>query len=323
MGIKKYLNMLSIVIPLFNEELVLEILFQRIISASKTWDVDEFEVVFVDDGSTDNTKNILIAACEEHVSFKYISLSRNFGHQAAITAGLSYVSGDEIAIMDGDLQDPPEELNGFLKKLREGYDVVYAIRGKRKENIIKRFFYYSFYRILKSISDVDMPLDAGDFCVMSGRMVSVLNNELTERNRFIRGLRAFAGYKQVGIPYERMHRAAGIPKYNLSKLIRLAFDGLIDFSSFPLRVATYIGTAVAFSSLCIGVFFVIHRLLNFKIFGYSPADMPGMASLAVGVFFLGGVNLIIMGVLGEYIGRIYIEVKKRPSYFVIDKSSNL
>jgi dolichol-phosphate mannosyltransferase len=203
-----------------------------------------------------------------------------------------------------------------LDKWREGYHVVYAIRKKRKEGFFKKMAYKVFYRLLNMISDIDIPLDSGDFCVMDKKVTKVLNTEMLEHTRFVRGLRAYAGFKQIGVEYERDRRAAGEVKYTFKKLLKLALDGLLDFSTFPLRVAAYLGFIIAIPSFFMGIFFIIHRIIDFDILGYSPKDTPGLASLAVGVFFLGGLILIILGVIGEYIGRMYFEVKKRPFYII-------
>lgn len=309
--------MISVVIPLFNEEENVDHIYNRLTTSSKSWK-ENYEIIFVDDGSFDDTLLLLRKICDKDPHIKAIKLSRNFGHQAAISAGIKYAEGDAVVIMDGDLQDPPEELQRFLEKWREGYHVVFAVRKKRKENYFKKISYKIFYRLLNLISDISIPLDSGDFCVMDKKVVKVLNNEMKEYNRFVRGLRAYAGFKQVGVEYERDSRAAGEVKYTYRKLAKLAIDGLLDFSIFPLRIATYLGFAIALPSFIIGLFFVIHRIFNFKFLGYSPSDTPGLASLAVGVFFLGGVIMIILGVIGEYIGRIYSEVKKRP-FYVIDE----
>ena len=221
-------------------------------------------------------------------------------------------------IMDGDLQDPPEALPKFLEKWREGYDVVYAIRINRKENIFKKIAYSLFYRILKVIGDINIPLDSGDFCVMDRKVVKVLNKDMPEKNRFVRGLRAFAGFKQIGVPYERDERVAGTPKYTFIKLLKLALDGIFDFSTFPLRIASYLGFFISIPSFCLGILFIASRIIDFSIFGYSPATTPGIATLVVGLFFLMGVILIILGILGEYVGRIYMEVKGRPFYLISD-----
>jgi len=312
--------MISIVIPLFNEEENVNHLYKRLTDSSSSWKED-YEVIFVDDGSSDDTLLLLQQICAKDIHIKAIKLSRNFGHQAAITAGIKYAKGDAVVIMDGDLQDPPEKLSIFLDKWREGYHVVYAIRIKRKENLFKKLSYKIFYRLLNLISDINIPLDSGDFCVMDKKVVRVLNSEMIEHARFVRGLRAYAGFNQIGVEYERDKRAAGEVKYTFKKLVKLAIDGLLDFSTFPLRIATYLGFAIAIPSFFIGLFFIIHRIFNFKFLGYTPADTPGLASLAVGVFFLGGLILIILGVIGEYIGRMYFEVKKRP-FYIIDEIYN-
>ncbi len=313
--------MISIVIPLFNETENIDELYRRLTSSSPSWNED-YEIILVDDGSFDNTFERVQELSKVDTHIKCVKLSRNFGHQAAISAGLKYAKGDGVIIMDGDLQDPPETLHKFLDKWREGYHVVYAVRRKRKEGFFKKLAYSTFYRVLNMISKIDIPLDSGDFCVMDRKVVDVLNREMLEQSRFVRGLRAYAGFKQIGVEYERDERAAGEVKYTMRKLIRLAIDGLLDFSTFPLRVATYLGFLIAVPSFLIGSFFVIHRVLGFKIFGYSPTDTPGMATLAVGVFFLGGVIMVILGVIGEYIGKIYFEVKKRPFYIVEEFVNN-
>lgn len=307
--------MISIVIPIYNESIILQKLYDRLVSAAPLWKED-YEIILVDDGSQDNSLEQMRKFAEVNPHFKVLKLSRNFGHQPAISAGIKYAKGDAVIIMDGDLQDPPEELPRFLEKWKEGYHVVYAIRTKRKEGFFKKLAYKVFYRVLAKISDIEIPIDSGDFCIMDRKVVDVLNINMPENIRFVRGLRAFAGFKQIGVEYERAERAGGEVKYTFSKLLKLAIDGIFDFSTFPLRLATYLGLVISVPSFILGVFFIFHRLLNFKVFGYSPTDTPGMATLAVSMFFLGGVVLVILGVLGEYIGRIYIEVKRRPFYLV-------
>jgi len=312
--------MLSIVIPIYNEEENLHQLYSRIVNASSSWN-DLFELILIDDGSKDRSLELMKVFAKNDDRVRVLKLSRNFGHQAAISAGIKMAKGDAIIIMDGDLQDPPEELPRFLDKWREGFDVVFAIRTKRKENFLKRIAYSLFYRLQSVISEIDIPLDSGDFCVMDKKVARVLNEQMPEQIRFVRGLRAYAGFKQVGVSYERAERAAGEVKYTFKKLLKLALDGLFDFSTLPLRLASYLGFIVAIPSFLFGFFFIIHRVFDFKIFGYSPADVPGLATLTMGIFFLGGVTLIILGIMGEYIGRIYVEVKKRP-FFVIEQEFN-
>lgn len=309
--------MISIVIPIFNEEENLQNLYTRLTNAAPSWNED-YEIVLVDDGSRDSSLKMMRAFAEKDSHVRVVKLSRNFGHQPAISAGIQVAKGDAVIIMDGDLQDPPEELHRFLAKWREGYEVVYAVRTKRKEGIFKKIAYSSFYRILAWVSDIEIPLDSGDFCVMDRKVVDTLVREMPEQIRFVRGMRAYAGFKQVGVTYERAERAAGEVKYTFSKLMKLALDGLFGFSSFPLRLATYMGFFISIPSFIVGIFFILHRIIGFKVFGHAPEETPGTASLAVGMYFLGGVILIILGILGEYIGRIYIEVKKRP-FFVIDE----
>lgn len=303
--------MISIVIPIFNEEENLQNLYNRLTAAAPSWGED-YEIVLVDDGSRDSSLTMMRVMAEKDARVRVVKLSRNFGHQPAISAGIKIAKGDAIVIMDGDLQDPPEELHRFLAKWREGYEVVFAVRTKRKEGFFKKMAYSTFYRILAWISDIEIPLDSGDFCVMDRKVVNVLVHEMPEQLRFVRGMRAFAGFKQIGVTYERAERAAGEVKYTFKKLVQLALDGLFGFSSFPLRLATYMGFLISIPSFFLGIFFVLHRLIGFKVFGHAPEETPGTASLAVGMYFLGGVTLIILGILGEYIGRIYIEVKKTP-----------
>jgi dolichol-phosphate mannosyltransferase len=307
--------MLSIVVPVFNEEKNLEHLYERLVNSSAEWN-EKYEVIFVDDGSTDDTISILLSLSEKDARIKIIKFSRNFGHQAAISAGIEKAIGEAVIVMDGDLQDPPEEIIKLIEKWREGYQVVYAIRKKRKESFVKRLSYSIFYRLLAFVSEIDIPLDSGDFCLMDRLVVNVLNDELVEKIRFVRGLRAFAGFKQIGIEYERAERAAGEVKYTFRKLVRLALDGLMDFSIIPLRISSYLGFFIAFLSFLIGIFFVIHRIFGFKVLGYSPQDVPGLASLAIGIFFLGGITLMVLGIIGNYLARIYFEVKRRPTYII-------
>lgn len=221
--------MISIVIPIYNEAETLPLLYSRLMTVLPALQ-DKCEVIFVDDGSSDQSLSIMSGYVRENESIRVLKLSRNFGHQAAITAGLKNAAGDAVIIMDGDLQDPPEELPQFIEKWREGFDVVYAIREKRKEGVLKRMAYHNFYRILDLVSDIKIPLDSGDFCVLDRKVVNVLNNELPENIRFVRGLRSYAGFKQIGIRYERHGRAAGEAKYTYKNLLNwrwMEFLGLL------------------------------------------------------------------------------------------------
>jgi glycosyltransferase involved in cell wall biosynthesis len=307
---------ISVVIPIHNEEPVIPQLLARTLAAARTWG-EEFELVLVDDGSRDRSLELLVEAARREPHLRIVKLARNFGHQAAITAGIQQARGAAVIVMDGDLQDPPEELHKFIDKWREGHEVVYGIRQQRKEGLLMRFAYATFYRALHVISDIEIPLDSGDFCLMDRKVVDALNFALPEQVRFIRGLRAYVGFRQIGIAYERHERYAGTPSYTFKSLMKLAIDGLFSFSMFPLRLASYIGFLIAIPSFLTGIYFIVIRTFGIYVLGHTPEETPGLATLAVGLFFLSGLILIILGIMGEYLGRIYIEVKRRP-LFVID-----
>lgn len=304
---------ISVVIPIFNEEENLPILTERLTKVLSQY--SDFEVLYVDDGSKDSSREIIKSQARIDTRIKLVKLSRNFGHQEAISAGLEYASGDAVIVMDGDLQDPPEVLPMFIEKWQEGYDVVYAVRKKRKENIFKRIAYKSFYRILRFLSDIDIPLDSGDFSIMDIRVVKALNS-IPEKNRFVRGIRSWLGFKQVGLAYERSARFAGTPKFTLSKLFLLAYDGLTSFSTKPIKLASYLGMFFTFLSF-LGMCWTI-----FAKFYYTDHIIEGWASTIFVVFFMSGVQLIIMGIQGEYIGRTFSEVKNRPN-FIVDRTIGL
>ena len=308
--------MISVVIPIHNEEPVIPQLLERTLASARGWDED-FELVLVDDGSRDRSLDLIMAAARRDSRIRIVKLSRNFGHQAAISAGILQARGAAVIVMDGDLQDPPEELHKFVAKWREGYEVVYGLRQQRKESLPMRAAYAMFYRALHMISDIDIPLDSGDFCLMDRKVVDALNFALPEQVRFIRGLRAYVGFRQVGIAYERHERFAGTPSYTFKSLIKLAVDGLFSFSMVPLRLASYLGFLIAIPSFMMGIYFIVIRTFGLYVLGHTPEETPGLATLAVGLFFLSGLILIILGIIGEYLGRIYIEVKRRP-LFVID-----
>jgi glycosyltransferase involved in cell wall biosynthesis len=298
---------LSVVIPVYNEEENIAVLFDRLVAALEGANLD-FEIVFVDDGSCDGSVQKLNEMAASDKRIVVIELARNFGHQVAITAGLDFARGKAIVIMDADLQDPPEVLPEFIAKWREGNDVVYAIRERRKEAWFMRACYATFYRLLRCVANVEIPLDAGDFCIMDRRVVDLLKS-MPERNRFVRGIRSWVGFRQVGLPFERHTRHAGKSKYTFGGLMLLALDGLISFSYVPLRVITLLGLSVSFMSLFMAVFFFVKKLF----YGLSP---PGYASLIVSIFFLAGIQLITLGVIGEYVGRIFEEAKRRPMYIL-------
>ncbi|RRR73278.1 MAG: glycosyltransferase [Candidatus Viridilinea halotolerans] len=298
---------LSVVVPAYNEEQNLPLLYERLVAALDVLDLS-YELIFVNDGSSDRTLDLLRELAQRDPRVLAVDLARNFGHQVAVSAGLDQSRGRGVVVMDADLQDPPEVLPAFIAKWREGYEVVYAIREQRKEGPLKRMAYHSFYRLLKRVSQIDIPLDAGDFCVMDRRVVELLN-AMPERNRFVRGIRSWVGFRQTGLAYERHARHAGKPKYTLSKLIYLALDGLVSFSFLPLRLISLTGVAVSFLSILIAIAYTIQKLT----IGLSP---PGFATLVVSIFFLAGIQLITIGVIGEYVGRIFEEVKRRPLYVV-------
>ncbi|MGO9303868.1 MAG: glycosyltransferase family 2 protein, partial [Candidatus Korobacteraceae bacterium] len=275
------------------------------------------EVVFVDDGSSDGTLEILENAARGNPRVMVISLSRNFGHQAALTAALDYVSGDAVVLMDGDLQDIPETITEFVKRYQEGYDVVYATRASRKESWYLRLCYFLFYRLQTLLSDTRLPLDAGDFGLMSRRVVEQIRR-MPEHHRYLRGLRSWLGFRQIGIPVERAERHSGQSKYGMWKLLKLASDGIFAYSIVPLRAAALLGSlAIGFSTLFAGY------SLFAKIFlSQSPR---GFTALVFLITFLSGVLLLFLGIIGEYVGRIYEEIKARPLYIVkkvIDHNSS-
>jgi dolichol-phosphate mannosyltransferase len=298
---------LSVVVPVFNEQENLPQLYQRLVATLDRVGL-VYELILVDDGSRDQSMPIMheLAAADPRVTV--IELARNFGHQVAISAGLDHARGHGVIVMDADLQDPPEVLPEFIAKWREGYEVVYAIREKRKENIFKRMAYAAFYRLLQRVAQVEIPLDAGDFCIMDRRIVDLLNG-MPERSRFVRGIRSWVGFRQIGMPYERHARHAGRPKYTFTRLLYLALDGLVSFSFLPLRVITALGFVVSALSILLAMAYTIQKIT----IGLSP---PGFATLTVAIFFLAGIQLVTIGVIGEYVGRIFEEVKRRPLYVV-------
>jgi glycosyltransferase involved in cell wall biosynthesis len=298
---------LSLVIPVYNEQDNLHLLYQRLCASLEPINTS-FEIVFINDGSRDDSASILEALATKDRRICVIDLSRNFGHQVAISAGLDYANGRGVIIMDADLQDPPEVLPEFIDKWREGYDVVYAIRAKRRENWLKRGSYALFYRLLHRIANIEIPLDAGDFCIMDRKVVDSLNG-MPERSRFVRGLRSWIGLRQTGLAYERQTRHSGQPKYTITRLIYLALDGLISFSFLPLRLITLLGFGVSILSILLAIGYMIQKLT----FGLSPT---GFTTTIVAILFLAGVQLITIGVIGEYVGRIFEEVKQRPLYVV-------
>ena len=307
---------ISVIVPCYNEEAVLPQLFARLAAAASLWGVD-YEVICVDDGSTDRTWSLLGAQHAADARWRCLSLARNFGHQAAISAGLCCATGDAAVIADADLQDPPEEVSRLLAKWREGFEVVFAVRKRRKDPLLKRALSWGFYRLLSRLSPLPIPTDTGDFCLLDRKVIDVIN-ALPERNRYLRGLRHWCGFKQAAIEFERGPRAAGEPKYTYAKLLKLGVDGLFSFSAAPLRLATYLGLSVSSVAFLGAVFTFIQKLFarQFALIGLAPA--PGFPTTVISILFLGGVQLICLGIMGEYLGRIYDEVKGRPLWIVRD-----
>ncbi len=309
MSIKNFLPLYSLIVPVYNEEETLNELYRRV-SAVMDKVNGIGELILVNDGSKDNSLNLIRELQARDSRICYLSLARNFGHQTAVTAGLNFARGKVIIILDADLQDPPELIPTMLEKWREGYQVVYAQRIKRKkESWFKRYTAYLFYRILKRLADVDIPADTGDFCLMDRQVVDVLN-AMPEKNRYIRGLRAWIGFRQTAVKFERDPRFAGEVKYTFRKSLSLAINSLVSFSRVPLRLSTYLGLFSAGLSIVMAFLVLYWRL-------YQPkSPLTGFATIMIAIFFLGSVQLISIGILGEYIGRIYEEVKGRPLYTI-------
>jgi len=299
---------ISVIVPIFNEEEVIPELYRRMVAVldaiGQPW-----ELVCVNDGSRDESLSLLLALREQDTRIKIINFSRNFGHQIAITAGMDYAQGDAIAIIDADLQDPPELIGEMFEKWREGYEVVYAVRAHRRgESRFKLWTASAFYRLLRRITDVEIPVNTGDFRLID-RQVLLTMRRLREKHRFMRGLSSWVGFRQTGIEYQRVERFAGDTKYPLSKMLRLTMDAITSFSYIPLRLSTYFGFFLAFASLLGIIVTTILRLSGNNAFF-------GQASTLVAVLFLGGIQLIFLGIIGEYLARIYDDVKARPLYVV-------
>lgn len=304
---------ITILVPLYNEELVITHLIERLdklIDAS----AEKIDVLFIDDGSKDNTAILLQESIDGKENYSALFLSRNFGHSSALTAGLQQaadMNADAVFIIDGDLQDPPELLPAFLQKLKEGYDVVYGIRKNRKESFIKRICYKIYYRLQHRFSSVSMPLDAGDFSLITKRVVKLINT-LPEESRYIRGLRSWIGFKQTGIEYEREERVQGKSKYNLSALLKLAFNGIFNFSELPIRFIVTSGIlSIGFSLVYLGL-----TLYKKLVYGTVP---EGFTALIFAIVLFSGVQLLSLGIIGQYVVRIFFQVKQRPLFIVKGK----
>jgi dolichol-phosphate mannosyltransferase len=304
--------LVSLVIPVLNEAENISQLWERLVSAVAALSAYRFEVVFVDDGSSDETAaRIRELQSTTQVSWKLVQFSRNFGHQAAISAGMRYAEGEALIFLDADLQDPPELIPAFLEKFGQGYDVVYGIRQNRKEPFWLRFCFAAFYRFFNAIAQRPIPLDVGDFALMSQRVAKLIA-EMPENDRLIRGMRSWVGFKQTGIPYDRPERYAGVTSYSLGRRIEGALDGIFGFSKMPIRLALFAGIFV----FIVGGVYLLISLIS-GLF-YSGRLVHGWASLITLGFMLGGANLIAISIVGEYVCRIYFQTKQRP-LFVVDK----
>lgn len=303
---------LSVVIPVFNEEENILPMYERLRAALDDL-VKGLEIIYVDDGSRDRSWVAIEELATKDPRVRGISFARNFGHQAAVTAGVDHARGEAVVLIDADLQDPPEVIPELIARWREGYDVVYAQRKKRQgESLFKKLTAALFYRLLHRITDVSIPVDTGDFRLMGPRALAAFR-ALPERNRFIRGMVSWIGFRQVAVPYERHARAAGETKYPFRKMLRFALDAITSFSFLPLRLSTFLGLGVSVFS-----FLYIIVVLILKFMGIS---WPGYTSLMASILFLGGVQLVMIGMLGEYLARVFDEVKRRPLYLVGNSTS--
>lgn len=299
----------SFIVPIYNEEETIAEMYRRLSAVMERMD-GAVELILVNDGSRDRSLKLMrdLHECDSRVC--YLSLARNFGHQIAVTAGLNFARGQVIVILDADLQDPPELIPDMVEMWRQGFQVVYAQRSQRRqEGWFKRFTAYSFYRLLKKLADVDIPTDTGDFCLLDRQVVDVLNS-MPERNRYIRGLRSWIGFRQTAIRFEREARYAGDVKYTFAKSLALAINGLVSFSKVPLRLSTYVGLFSAIAAILMALLVLYWRIFD------QASHLAGFTIILMAIFFLGAVQLVCIGILGEYIGRIYEEVKGRPLYTV-------
>lgn len=298
----------SIVVPVMNEEGNVRLMYERVKNTMKSINAD-FEIIFVDDGSTDNSLKEMYKLHGEDDKVKAIKLSRNFGHQIGVTAGIDHSRGDAVIMIDGDLQDPPEFIANLIEKYKEGYNVVYAVREKRKgESFFKRATAAIFYRLLRRLTKINIPLNTGDFRLIDRKVANSLVT-IREKHRFIRGLTSWSGFKQAGIPFVREERHSGRTKYPMKKMIKFALDGITSFSFFPIKLCMFFGFVVGFLALIFGSYIIAKRLI------FRQSIEP-WASIMVAVMFLSGLQLFFLGIIGDYLGRIYDEVRDRPLYIV-------
>ncbi|ANW98771.1 glycosyltransferase [Thermoclostridium stercorarium subsp. thermolacticum DSM 2910] len=299
----------SVVVPMYNEEAVARETYRRLTEVMEKTGC-AYEIIFVNDGSRDRTAEILNEICDMDKRVKLVNFSRNFGHQIAITAGTDYASGQCVVIIDGDLQDPPELIPEMIEKWKSGYDVVYGKRISRKgETLFKKFTAAAYYRFLRSMTDVSIPVDTGDFRLIDRKVCDALK-QVRERNRYVRGLISWLGFRQTAIEFEREERFAGETKYPLKKMVKLALDGITTFSYKPLKLASYIGSIISAVSFIYLIYVVVKRIF------FPETVQPGWASILAVSLFFNGITLLMLGIIGEYIGRIYDEVKARPLYVV-------
>lgn len=303
-------RLFTIIVPVYNSKETLPRLLTEIdqVRKSENWNL---ELILVDDGSHDSSFEEIVRLSSEYPYIRGFRLSRNFGHQAAVMTGLELSRGEYVGIIDDDLQDPPSLLPRFFSRLDDGYDVAYGVRKKRKESFYKVASYKAFYHIIKALSEVDLPLDSGDFCVMNRKILENMLR-LKERNPYIRGIRSWVGFRQIGIEYERQERAAGESGYTLKKLLSIASDGIFSFSNVPLRMTSYIGLM----GLLVSVVYFSYILTKYLTVGM---DVKGFTTTALLILFFGSLNLISMGIIGEYIARIYTESKNRPHAIIADE----
>jgi dolichol-phosphate mannosyltransferase len=305
-------QLLTVVVPCYNEEAVIEETHRRLSVALSVLDGLDHEILYVDDGSRDRTPELLARLAAADSCVRVLELSRNFGHQVAVTAGIEHSAGDAVVLIDADLQDPPEVIEEMVRRWREGYHVAYGVRTDREgESRFKRWTARGFYRLMARLTDTHIPLDTGDFRLMDRKVVDAMA-AMPERDRFVRGLVSWTGFRQIGVPYRRAPRFAGSSKYPLRKMLRFAMDGIASFSVKPLTLATWAGFTVSVLSL-LGISYVLAKRL------FTDDFVPGWTALMIAVLFIGGVQLIALGIMGEYVGRIYGEAKRRPLYLLRER----